>query len=166
MKVVCVGGGPAGLYLSILMKLRDPGHDVAVFERSETNSSTGWGVTFGQSLLRRLYDHDPVSAREIEAAAFMWHDQVTHYQGEQLVAPGSKAYNITRRRLLSILGSRALDLGVRVEYGREIASGSEFPEADVVVASDGVSSRIRQDAGRLPDARRVGQQQIHLARHG
>jgi 2-polyprenyl-6-methoxyphenol hydroxylase-like FAD-dependent oxidoreductase len=147
MKVVCVGAGPAGLYLSILMKLRDPGHDVAVFERSETNSSTGWGVTFGQSLLDRLYDRDPVSAREIEAAAFMWHDQVTHYQGEQLVAPGTKAYNITRRRLLSILGSRALDLGVRVEYGREIASGSEFPEADVVVASDGVSSRVRQDAG-------------------
>jgi 2-polyprenyl-6-methoxyphenol hydroxylase-like FAD-dependent oxidoreductase len=129
------------------MKLRDPGHDVAVFERSETNSSTGWGVTFGQSLLRMLNDHDPVSAREIEAAAFLWRDQVTHYQGEQLVAPGSGAYNITRRRLLSILGDRALDLGVRVEYGREIVSASEFPEADVVVAGDGVSSRIRQGAG-------------------
>lgn len=147
MKVVCAGGGPAGLYLAILMKLRDPGHDVAVFERSETNSTTGWGVTFGQSLLRRLYDHDPDSAREIEAAAFLWHDQVTHYQGEQLVAPGGKAYNITRRRLLGILGRRAQDLGVRVEYGREIASGSEFGEADVIVASDGVSSRVRQDAG-------------------
>jgi 2-polyprenyl-6-methoxyphenol hydroxylase-like FAD-dependent oxidoreductase len=147
MKVVCVGGGPAGLYLSILMKLRDPSHDVAVFERSETNSTTGWGVTFGTSLLQRLYDRDPDSAREIEAAAFMWHDQVTHFQGEQLVERDGKAYNITRRRLLSILGSRALDLGVRVEYAREIASGSEFPEADVIIASDGVGSRIRQDAG-------------------
>jgi 2-polyprenyl-6-methoxyphenol hydroxylase-like FAD-dependent oxidoreductase len=149
MRVVCVGGGPAGLYLSMLMKLRDPGHDVAVFERSEVNSASGWGVTFGQSLLARLYDHDPDSAREIEAAAFMWQDQVTHFQGEQLVAPGGKAYNITRRRLLDILGRRARDLGVRVEYGREIASASEFREADVIVASDGVSSRIRQDAGNF-----------------
>jgi len=147
LKVVCVGGGPAGLYLSILMKLRDPSHDVAVFERSEINSSSGWGVTFGQSLLRRLYDHDRACAREIEAAAFRWHDQVTHFQGEQLVEHGGEAYNITRRRLLGILGGRAQDLGVRVEYGREIASASEFPEADVIVASDGVSSRIRQGAG-------------------
>jgi 2-polyprenyl-6-methoxyphenol hydroxylase-like FAD-dependent oxidoreductase len=147
VKIACVGGGPAGLYLSMLMKLRDPEHDVVVFERNENNSASGWGVTFGQGLLRRLYDQDPDSAREIEGAAFLWSDQVTHIHGEQLVAPGSKAYNITRRRLLDILASRALDLGVRVEYGHEIASVAELPEADVVIASDGVNSRIRQEAG-------------------
>jgi 2-polyprenyl-6-methoxyphenol hydroxylase-like FAD-dependent oxidoreductase len=147
MKVVCVGGGPAGLYLAILMKLRDPDHDVTVFERSASNSATGWGVTFGQSLLDRLYEHDPDSARELETAAFVWHDQVTHFQGEQLVAPGGKAYNITRRRLLGILGGRARDLGVRMEYGHEVTSAAELPDADVILASDGVSSRIRQDAG-------------------
>jgi 2-polyprenyl-6-methoxyphenol hydroxylase-like FAD-dependent oxidoreductase len=129
------------------MKLRDPEHDVVVFERNETNSTSGWGVTFGRGLLRRLYDQDPVSARALEAAAFMWCDQVTHIHGEQLVEPGSDAYNITRRSLLDILGSRARDLGVRVEYGHEIASRSELPEADVIIASDGVNSRIRQDSG-------------------
>ena len=147
MKIACVGGGPAGLYLSMLMKLRDPEHHVVVFERNENNSASGWGVTFGQGLLRRLYDQDPDSAREIEAAAFLWSDQVTHIHGEQLVAPGSNAYNITRRRLLDILANRAVDLGVRVEYGHEIASVAELSEADVVIASDGVNSRIRQEAG-------------------
>lgn len=150
MKIACAGGGPAGLYLSILMKLRDPEHDVVVFERNGTNSTSGWGVTFGQGLLRRLYDQDPDSAHEIEAAAFMWSDQVTHIHGEKLVEPGSDAYNITRRSLLDILGSRALDLGVRVEYGHEIASRSELPEADIIIASDGVNSRIRQDSGDFP----------------
>jgi 2-polyprenyl-6-methoxyphenol hydroxylase-like FAD-dependent oxidoreductase len=147
VKIACVGGGPAGLYLSMLMKLRDPEHYVVVFERNENNSASGWGVTFGQGLLRRLYDQDPDSAREIEAAAFLWSDQVTHIHGEQLVAPGSDAYNITRRRMLDILANRALDLGVRVEYGHEIASVAELSEADVVIASDGVNSRIRQEAG-------------------
>lgn len=147
MKIACVGGGPAGLYLSILMKLRDPEHNVVVFERNGAKSTSGWGVTFGQGLLRRLHNHDPDSARKIEAAAFMWRDQVTHIHGEQLVEPGSDAYNITRRSLLDILGSRALELGIRVEYGHEIASGSELSEADVIIASDGVNSRTRQDAG-------------------
>jgi 2-polyprenyl-6-methoxyphenol hydroxylase-like FAD-dependent oxidoreductase len=147
VKIACVGGGPAGLYLSMLMKLRDPEHDVVVFERNENNSASGWGVTFGQGLLRRLYDQDPDSAREIEAAAFLWSDQVTHIHGEQLVAPGSNACNITRRRLLDILGNRALELGVRVEYGHEIASVAELPEVGVVIASDGINSRIRQEAG-------------------
>jgi len=149
VKIACAGGGPAGLYLSILMKLRDPGHDVVVFERNGVNSTSGWGVTFGQGLLSRLYDQDPESAREIEQAAFMWRDQVTHIHGEELVEPGTDAYNITRRNLLGILGSRALDLGVRVEYGHEIVSGSELPEADVIIASDGVNSRIRQDSGEF-----------------
>ena len=147
MKIACVGGGPAGLYLSILMKLRDPNNDVVVFERNEADAASGWGVTFGRRLLSQLYHQDAESARELEEAAFLWRDQVTHIHGEQLVVPGNEAHNITRRKLLAILRSRALDLGVRVEYGHEIASRSELPEADVIVASDGVSSRIRQDVG-------------------
>ena len=147
MKIACAGGGPAGLYLSILMKLRDPEHDCVVFERNGANSVSGWGVTFGQGLLSRLYDQDPESAREIHEAAFLWRDQVTHIHGEQMAEPGSDAYNITRKNLLDILGRRALDLGVRVEYGHEIASRSDLPEADVIIASDGVNSRIRQDSG-------------------
>ena len=108
------------------------------------------GSPSGKVWLRRLDDQDPDSAREIEAAAFLWRDQVTHIRGEQLVAPGSDAYNITRRCLLDILGSRATDLGVRVEYEREIASRAELPEADVIIAADGVNSRIRQEAGDFP----------------
>ena len=147
MKIACVGGGPAGLYLSILMKLCDSGHDITVFERNDTNSTSGWGVTFGRRLLRTLYDQDPTSARAIEAAAFIWRDQVTHIRGDAIVAPGEGTFNVSRRRLLDILGTRARELGVHVEHGREITALSNLPAADLIVAADGVSSRIRQIAG-------------------
>ena len=146
MKIACVGGGPAGLYLSILMKLRNPGHDITVFERNDTNSASGWGVTFARGLMSTLYEQDPTSARAIEAAAFIWRDQVTHIRGEAIVAPGQGTYSISRRRLLDILDTRARELGVGVEHGRKIMALSELPTADLIVAADGVSSRIRQAA--------------------
>lgn len=147
MKIACVGAGPAGLYFSILMRLRDPGHDVTVFERSKNSSAAGWGVTFGPALLSDLYAHDPVSARRIEEAAFRWRDQVAHIRGEQLVAPGSGTYNIPRQRLLDILAERARELGVDVEYDHEVPALAELPAADLVVGADGVSSRTRRDTG-------------------
>ena len=30
MRIACIGGGPAGLYLAILMKKADPAHEKAV----------------------------------------------------------------------------------------------------------------------------------------
>jgi 2-polyprenyl-6-methoxyphenol hydroxylase-like FAD-dependent oxidoreductase len=147
MKIVCVGGGPAGLYLSILMKLRDPKHDITVFERRNANSASGWGVTFGRNLLGLLYDCDPESADRIREAAFVWHDQVAHVRGERLVAAGNDCYNISRWRLLDVLAARAQGLGVRIEYGREVLNLSQLPEADLIVAADGANSRIRQDVG-------------------
>lgn len=147
MKIVCVGAGPAGLYFSILMKLRDAGHDITVFERSKASSAAGWGVTFGPKLLGSLYDHDPASARRIEEAAFRWRDQVAHIRGERLVEPGGGTYNISRQRLLDILAARARELGVHIEYGHEVTGLTQLPAADLVVAADGVSSRMRRDTG-------------------
>jgi len=34
MKINVIGGGPAGLYLAILMKKADASHQVAVYERN------------------------------------------------------------------------------------------------------------------------------------
>ena len=143
MKIACVGGGPSGLYLSILLKLSSAGHEVTVYERSQANSMAGWGVTFGQRLLDRMRAADPESAEQLTASAFCWHDQITHIRGEQAVAPGGNAYNIRRRRLIEILTARALDLGVRIEYGTEITGPGQLPEADLIVAADGLNSKVR-----------------------
>src|ERR1700758_958979 len=97
MRIACVGGGPAGLYFAILMKLRDPDHDITVFERSKAGSAFGWGVTFDPDFLQELRDNAPESAGEIERSAFRWHEQFIHIRGERVVYDGGvDIYNFNR----------------------------------------------------------------------
>jgi 2-polyprenyl-6-methoxyphenol hydroxylase-like FAD-dependent oxidoreductase len=147
MRIACVGGGPAGLYFALLMKLRDPGRDITVLERNAADSAPGWGVTFGRDLLRELHRCDPESAQEIAQAAFSQFDQVVDIHGERVLYPGGGGYGIGRRRLLDILACRAESLGVRIEFDREVTAPSQLPAADLIVACDGVNSRMRLAAG-------------------
>jgi 2-polyprenyl-6-methoxyphenol hydroxylase-like FAD-dependent oxidoreductase len=145
MKIACIGGGPAGLYFALSMKLRDPRHEITVFERRKAGSSFGWGITFGPSLLRKLYGNDPESAREIEQGAFGWREQFINMRGKRILYDGGgDMYNFNRPDMVQLLSARAQHLGVRIEYGHEVPSVSQLPEADLVLAADGVNSRIRQ----------------------
>jgi 2-polyprenyl-6-methoxyphenol hydroxylase-like FAD-dependent oxidoreductase len=142
VKVACVGGGPAGLYLSILLKRQDPSHDITVHERDPEGSTYGWGVTYWRALLDRLQAHDPESARAIEDASVRWSDGVAHVRDLSTRHRGDEGHGIGRHRLLEILAARARSLGVRVEYDREITERT-VPDADLVVAADGVRSALR-----------------------
>lgn len=142
MKVACVGGGPAGLYLSILLKRQDPSHDITVHERDPEGSTYGWGVTYWRGLLDRLHAHDPESARAIEDASVRWSDGVAHVRDLSTRHRGDEGHGIGRHRLLEILAARARSLGVRVEYAHEITERT-VPDADLVVAADGVRSALR-----------------------
>jgi 2-polyprenyl-6-methoxyphenol hydroxylase-like FAD-dependent oxidoreductase len=156
MRIACVGGGPAGLYFALLMKLRDPGHDITVLERNAADSAQGWGVTFGRDLLGELRRSDPESAQEIAQAAVSQFDQVVDIHGKRVLYPGGGGYGISRRRLLDILARRATGLGVHIEFGHEVTSSSRLPAADLIVACDGVNSRMRSEAGGLQAAVRLG----------
>ncbi|GAA2207676.1 FAD-dependent monooxygenase [Nonomuraea monospora] len=146
MKVACVGGGPASLYFSILMKRVDPAHDITVYERNPAGSTYGWGVTYWDELFGYLHDVDPESAREISAGSARWDSWVVHLheRATVTVGHGDKGFGISRRRLLAILAERAESLGVRVEYEHEITAEEEVADADLVVAGDGVNSRLRE----------------------
>ncbi|RDG33966.1 FAD-dependent monooxygenase [Streptomyces corynorhini] len=144
MKVACVGGGPAGLYLSILLKRQDPSHDITVFERNPAGSTYGWGVTYWGGLIDKLHGHDAESARAIRESSVRWSAGVAHIRDHRTVHHGDEGFGIGRHRLLGILAERALRLGVRVEFEHEVLAGAEPPDADLVVACDGVNSALRE----------------------
>ena len=156
MRIACIGGGPAGLYVALLMKLRDPGHNITVYERSMVGPAYGWGVIFGDDLLEKLYKSDPESALEIDQAAFRWANHVVSVQGKHVLQAGTSGYSINRQRLLDILAGRAQALGVHIEFDQELLASSQLPEANLIVACDGVNSRTRRDAGRFQTNVRLG----------
>jgi len=143
MDVVCVGGGPAGLYFAICTKRRDPGCRVRVIERNPPGATYGWGVTYPDDLLDLMYAHDRESAREIRAQSVTWHEQEFRLHGRSVFVPQTTS-GIERSTLLAVLGRRAAELGVEVRYGQEVTDVTAFADADVIVASDGVNSRVRQ----------------------
>lgn len=142
MKVACVGGGPAGLYLSILLKRQDPSREVTVHERNPEGSTYGWGVTYWQGLLDRLRACDPESARAIEEHSVRWTEGVAHVGDLATRQPGDEGHGIGRHKLLEILAARARALGVRLEFESEVTA-QDLPDADLVVAGDGVHSALR-----------------------
>jgi anthraniloyl-CoA monooxygenase len=146
-KITCVGGGPAGLYFAILAKRLDPGHAVTVLDRFPEGVTYGWGVVFWDGLLEDLDRSDPHTARQVRDNAFRWSDQVVQVNGTTPARIPSHGYSMGRRTLLAILGERARELGVELHFGHEIEDVSELADIDLIVASDGVNSRLRQDEG-------------------
>jgi anthraniloyl-CoA monooxygenase len=144
MRIVCVGGGPGGLYLAILMKQRDPGHDITVLERNPAGVTYGWGVVFWDDLLQGLRANDPPTARAIAEAAFRWGGQQILVDGQPPASLSGRGYGMGRQRLLDILTARALELGVRVRFESEVEDPAQLGHADLVVACDGVNSRLRR----------------------
>jgi anthraniloyl-CoA monooxygenase len=143
VKIACIGGGPAGLYLGILIRRVAPEHDVVVYERNRPDDTFGFGVVFSDATLDHLADADPETHGEITSRFARWEDIEIHVGGEMLRSTGHGFCGIERKALLGILQRRAAELGVRVEFEREVRSLSEV-QADVVIGCDGVASWVRE----------------------
>jgi anthraniloyl-CoA monooxygenase len=144
MRIACVGGGPAGLYLAILLKGRDPGHEITVLERNPAGVTYGWGVVFWDDLLEGLAANDPPTAATIAGEAFRWTGQRILVDGQPEAGLDGYGFSMRRQRLLDILTSRALELGVEVRFEVEVEDLAQLEGLDLVVAADGVNSRLRR----------------------
>jgi 2-polyprenyl-6-methoxyphenol hydroxylase-like FAD-dependent oxidoreductase len=149
VKIACVGGGPAGLYFSLLLKLRQPQHEITVYERGAPGVTRGWGVVFWNDLLDQLRGADPESADQIAQGAFPWSNEIVDVAGTPILHGVSQGYGMKRRQLLDILAHRAQEAGVRIEYNHEVTSAAQLPDADLIVACDGVNSRLREEAAGI-----------------
>ena len=141
-RIAVVGAGPGGLYLAISLKLRDPSLQVTVHERNRPDDTFGWGVVFSDQTLANLKANDPETAAVIEAAFVHWDDIDVHIRGRTIRSGGHGFAGIGRKRLLNILQDRARSLGVDLRFEDEVQNVHAL-EADVVVAADGLNSRVR-----------------------
>lgn len=144
MRVHVVGGGPAGLYFSILAKQRFLDCDVRVYERNRPLDTFGWGVVFSDATLDNLRAADAPTHRAITESFAHWDDIEIHFKGATLRSGGHGFCGIGRKRLLQILQERAGELGVDLRFQTEIEDiAAERAACDLLVASDGINSRVR-----------------------
>jgi len=143
VKITVIGGGPGGLYSAILMKKADPGHDIEVYERNAPEDTFGWGVVFSETTLENIFESDEESFEEIADTFATWDEVHVHFKGEVVRSGGHGFCGIGRRRLLQILQGRAERLGVSLRYRTEVTDLEPFRKSDLIVAADGINSRIR-----------------------
>ena len=144
MRIVCIGGGPAGLYFALLMKKLDPAHRITVVERNRPYDTFGWGVVFSDATMENMRQWDAETADAIEVAFNHWDDIELHFKGRCIRSGGHGFVGIGRKKLLNILQRRCEALGVELVFETEAESDADYPDADLVIASDGINSRIRQ----------------------
>jgi anthraniloyl-CoA monooxygenase len=144
MRIVSIGGGPAGLYFSLLMKKAHPGADVSVCERNRPDDTFGWGVVFSDETLGTFEREDPESMAAIRKSFRYWGEIETHFGGEVVTSTGHGFCGLSRKQLLAILHERCREVGVKLAFSQEIKDFEAVArEADLVLAADGVNSAIR-----------------------
>jgi len=145
VRIACLGGGPAGLYFAISMKLRQPAHDIHVFERNRPDDTFGWGVVFSDQTVENLLANDPVSGETIRRQFAHWDDIAVHIRGKTIRSSGHGFIGIGRKRLLNILQERARELGVALHFEQEASADLDAWKGwDLVIAADGANSRLRE----------------------
>ena len=143
MRIVCIGGGPGGLYFAVLMKKANPQHDVRVIERNRPDDTFGFGVVFSDATLAAIAEADSEAYRALASHLVHWNDAEAHYHGDTITSTGHGFSGMSRHELLRLLQQQAHDVGVRLEYEREVTSLDVCADVDLVVASDGANSTVR-----------------------
>ena len=143
MKIICIGGGAAGLYFALLMKRHNAAHDITVVERNKPYDTFGWGVVFSDATMDNMRRCDLQSATEIQRAFNHWDDIELQFKGRSIRSGGHGFVGIGRKKMLNILQARCEQVGVKLVFEHEADSDADYPDADLIIASDGVNSKVR-----------------------
>src|SRR5262249_14451064 len=143
VRIVSIGGGPAGLYFALLMKKADPTHEITVLERNRADDTFGFGVVFSDATLENFAAADRPTWEAITQAFAHWDDIDIHYQGQVLTSTGHGFSGMSRQRLLDILQTRCAELGVTLRSETDVTDVEPYRSADLVLAADGVNSLVR-----------------------
>ncbi len=144
MRIVIIGAGPAGLYLSLLLKRSGAPHAIEAIEQNAPDSTFGFGVVFSEGALEFLKEDDPAIFAALTPELESWSGIAIHHRGERVLLDGIGFSAIGRLRLLQLLQKQARDEGIAVRFNRPVTDLAEFADADIVVGADGVSSLVRR----------------------
>src|SRR5471032_3297321 len=144
MRIAILGAGPAGLYLSYLIKRRRPDADVTLIEQNTAGATFGFGVVFSDRALEFLRDDDPETYAAIAPQMESWNDITLVHRNERTTVDGVGFAAIGRLKLLQLLQARVRSVGIEPQFGRSVASLDEIGDADLVVGADGVNSLVRR----------------------
>ena len=143
MRIVCIGGGPAGLYFALLMKKADPSHDITVIERNRPDDTFGFGVVFSDATLESFVHADHETYDEMTRSFAHWDDIDVHFHGNVLTSTGHGFSGLARTTLLNILHRRCEELGVDLQFETEVQNLSAWSDADLILGADGFNSTVR-----------------------
>ena len=144
MKISIVGGGPGGLYFALLAQKAWPRWDITVYERNRPDDTFGFGVVFSDQTLDSFKSFDGPSYEMIRRRFAYWGDVDVVYKGRTMRSGGNGFCGCSRVALLHILHDRCRELGVKLQFQREIKGLEEFSDSDLVVVADGINSAIRE----------------------
>lgn len=143
MKITVIGGGPGGLYFSILTKKAMPHCQIDVYERNKPDDSFGFGVVFSDETLGEFLKRDMESYELIRSNFAYWDDIIIARDGEEVSIAGNGFCGCSRKTLLKLLHQRCREEGVNLHFEAEIPDESVFADSDIILAADGIGSAIR-----------------------